>query len=253
MSDRTFTAMIVDDEELARAIVKEHLVPHGEIQIVAECSNGFDAVKAATELKPDLLFLDIQMPKLDGFEVLELLDPRPTVIFITAYDQHALKAFEVHAVDYLMKPFAVDRFEEALQRAKARSSQGTVSGPQPTELSATAKSDWPLDRIVVRDGTKVTLIPLAKLDYIQAQDDYVLLKTPEKGHLKQQTLSSLETRLDPKRFLRIHRSFIIQMDRLARLEQTPTESWVAVLTDGTKLPVSKSGYARLKDILEEKA
>lgn len=250
MTDRTYTAVIVDDEDLARAVVKEHLLKHPEIQLVAECANGFEAVKAVSEHKPDLVFLDIQMPKLDGFEVLELLDPRPVVVFITAYDQHALKAFEVHAVDYLLKPFNVDRFEEALQRAKARIGSGTVSGPQPHELAASAKSDWPLDRIVVRDGTKVTLIPLAKLDYIQAQDDYVLLKTPEKGHLKQQTLASLESRLDPKRFLRIHRSFIIQLDRLARLEQTPTESWVAVLTDGSKLPVSKSGYARLKDILE---
>jgi len=248
-ADRNYTAIIVDDEELARAVVKEHLAPHEEITLLAECGNGFEAVKSVGELKPDLLFLDIQMPKLDGFEVLELLDPQPTVIFITAYDQHALRAFEVHAVDYLMKPFSPERFEEALIRAKARMSSGQPAGPQPTELSAAAKSEWPLDRLVVRDGTKVTLIPMAKLDYIQAQDDYVLLKTPEKGHLKQQTLASLESRLDPKRFLRIHRSYIIQLDRLARLEQTPSESWVAVLTDATKLPVSKSGYARLKEVL----
>lgn len=250
-TDRTYTAIIVDDEELARAVVKEHLAPHEEVRILADCANGFDAVKTISELKPDLVFLDIQMPKLDGFEVLELLDPQPTVIFITAYDQHALRAFEVHAVDYLMKPFSPERFEEALVRAKARMSSGQPAGPQPTELSAAAKSEWPLDRLVVRDGTKVTLIPMAKLDYIQAQDDYVLLKTPEKGHLKQQTLASLESRLDPKRFLRIHRSYIIQLDRLARLEQTPSESWVAVLTDATKLPVSKSGYARLKEVLGE--
>lgn len=251
MNERTYTALIVDDEDLARAVVREHLAAHPEIRIIAECANGFDAVKVATESKPDLMFLDIQMPKLDGFEVLELLDPQPTVIFVTAYDQHALKAFEIHAVDYLLKPFSLDRFEEAVQRAKARLGSGEPSRVQPTELSGTAKSDWPLDRIVVRDGTKVTLIPLSKLDFIQAQDDYVLLKTPEKGHLKQQTLSSLESRLDPKRFLRIHRSFIIQMDRLARLEQSETESWVAVLTDGTRLPVSKSGYARLKEALGE--
>lgn len=246
---RTWTALIVDDEDLARAVVREHLAGHPEIQVVGECANGFDAVKLASECRPDLLFLDIQMPKLDGFEVLELLDPAPTVIFVTAYDQHALKAFEVHAVDYLLKPFSADRFEEALQRAKARTGEGQPLQVSPADLSTTAKSDWPLDRIVVKDGTKVTLIPLAKLDYIQAQDDYVLLKTPEKGHLKQQTLASLESRLDPKRFLRIHRSFIIQMDRLARLEQSDTESWIAVLADGTRLPVSKSGYARLKEIL----
>jgi len=251
-AERTYTAIVVDDEELARAVVKEHLAEHSEIQVLTECANGFDAVKAVNELKPDLLFLDIQMPKLDGFEVLELLDPQPTVVFITAYDQHALRAFEVHAVDYLMKPFSPERFEEAITRAKARMSSGHPAGPQPTELSAAAKSEWPLDRLVVRDGTKVTLIPMAKLDYIQAQDDYVLLKTPEKGHLKQQTLASLESRLDPKRFLRIHRSYIIQLDRLARLEQTPSESWVAVLTEGSKLPVSKSGYARLKEVLGER-
>jgi two-component system LytT family response regulator len=249
MSERTYTAIVVDDEELARAVVLEHLGQHPEIQVVASCANGFEAVKAATELKPDLMFLDIQMPKLDGFEVLELLEVQPTVVFITAYDQHALKAFDVHAVDYLLKPFNADRFEEALVRAKARRDQGAPAGPQPAELADTARSDWPLDRLVVRDGTKVTLIPLAKLEYVQAQDDYVLLKTAEKSHLKQQTISSLESRLDPKRFLRIHRSFIIQLERLARLEQTPSESWVAVLQDGTRLPVSKSGYARLKTVL----
>lgn len=249
MSDRVYTAIIVDDEDLARAVVKEHLSTHPEIQVVAECPNGFDAVKACAERKPDLIFLDIQMPKLDGFEVLELVDPQPTVIFITAYDQHALRAFEVHAVDYLLKPFSQERFEDALQRAKARIGEGAPASVKATDLSASAKSDWPLDRIVVKDGTKVTLIPLAKLDFIQAQDDYVLLKTSEKGHLKQQTISSLEQRLDPNRFMRIHRSFIIQLDRLVRLEQSPTESWVAVLTDGTRLPVSKSGYARLKDVL----
>lgn len=250
MNEPTFTAIIVDDEELARALVKEHLATHPEIRVLAECANGFEAVKVANELKPDLLFLDIQMPKLDGFEVLELLDPVPTTIFITAHDEHALRAFEVHAVDYLLKPFNAERFEEALARAKARRSEGYAAGPQPTELSAAAKGDWPLDRIVVRDGTKVTLIPLQTLDYIQAQDDYVLLKTPEKGFLKQQTMASLGNRLDPRRFLRIHRSFIVQLDRLVRLEQTPTESWVAVLKDGSRLPVSKSGYARLKEILQ---
>ena len=248
--EQTCTAILVDDEELARAVLKEHLAAHPEVQVVAECANGFEAVKAATELKPDLMFLDIQMPKLDGFEVLELLDPRPTIIFVTAYDQHALRAFEIHAVDYLLKPFPADRFEEALQRAKARIGTPSQKEVTPAELASAAKPDWPLDRIVVRDGSKVTFIPLAKLDYIQAQDDYVLLKTPEKGHLKQQTLASLEQRLDPRRFLRIHRSFIIQLDRLAKLEQGATESWVAVLQDGTRLPVSKSGYARLKDVIE---
>ncbi len=251
MTERTYTALIVDDEELARALVKEHLAEHPEIRIVAECGDGFEAVRAASELKPDLLFLDIQMPKLDGFEVLELLDPRPVTIFITAHDRHALKAFEVHAVDYLLKPFSEERFEEALKLAKGKCGESRSTTPDPVALAATAKEGKLLDRIVVKDGTRVTVIPLSKLDYIQAQDDYVLLKTAEKGHLKQQTISSLEPRLDPGKFLRVHRSFIIQLDRLVRLERTRTESWVAVLTDGTKVPVSRSGHARLKEVLGE--
>ena len=245
---RPLTALIVDDEALARAVVREHLEAYPEIQILGECGNGFDAVKLAGELKPDLLFLDIQMPKLDGFEVLELLDPHPAVIFVTAYDQHALRAFEIHAVDYLLKPFSEARFKEALARAKDRLAQGKPPVAA-TSLSAAAKPDLPMDRIVVKDGAKVSIISLSSIDYIQAQDDYVLLKTPEKGHLKQQTLASLEQRLDPNRFLRIHRSYIIQLDRLARLEQSPTESWLAVLKDNTKLPVSKNGYAKLKTAL----
>ncbi|MBI4914196.1 MAG: response regulator [Acidobacteria bacterium] len=251
MTGNVLTAVVVDDEELARAVVKEHLAAQQGIQLVAECANGFEAVKACTELRPDLLFLDIQMPKLDGFEVLELLDPRPTVVFVTAYDQHALRAFEIHAVDYLLKPFSRERFDEALQRARARIGEGTPEKVHPADLSNAARSDWPLDRIVVRDGSKVTFVPLDKLDYVQAQDDYVLLKTPERGLLKQQTLASLEQRLDPRRFLRIHRSFILQLDRLVRLEQGATESWVAVLQDGTRLPVSKSGYARLREVMDE--
>ena len=249
MTEQTINAVVVDDEDLARSVVKEHLAAHPEIRLLAECTNGFDAVKMVNELKPDLLFLDIQMPKLDGFEVLELLDPQPAVIFVTAYDQHALRAFEIHAVDYLLKPFSRERFEEAVSRVRARLSHGRPSKIQAAELGNAAKSDWPLDRIVVKDGAKLTLIPLASLDYVQAQDDYVLLKTPEKGHLKQQTLTSLEQRLDPSRFLRIHRSFTIQLDRLVRLEQTETESWVAVLQGGARLPVSKSGYAKLKGIM----
>jgi two-component system LytT family response regulator len=251
MHERTYTALIVDDEALARAVVKEHLGAHPEIQVLAECADGFEALRVAAEAKPDLLFLDIQMPKLDGFEVLELLDPRPVVVFITAHDRHAIKAFEMHAVDYLLKPFSEERFEDALKRAKDRCGEGRPTGPDPTELSQTAKEGLSLDRLVVKDGTRITLIPLAKLEYIQAQDDYVLLKTKERGYLKQQTISSLELRLDPKRFLRIHRSFILPLDRLVRLEQTDTERRVAILTDGARLPVSRSGYARLKQILSE--
>jgi two-component system LytT family response regulator len=254
---RSYRALVVDDEELARAVVKEHLASHPEVELVGECANGFEAVKAVSDHQPDLLFLDIQMPKLDGFEVLELIDDpkarnrHPAVVFITAFDQHALKAFEAHAVDYVLKPFSESRFEEALAKAKAKADAGTPTVAHPAELSAKAREAWPLERIVVRDGTKVSLIPLAKLDYVQGADDYVELRSEGRSFLKQQTMASLESQLDPSRFLRIHRSVILQMDRLVRLEQLPSESWVAVLTDGTKLPVSKSGMARVKEFLGE--
>lgn len=247
MSER-LKALIVDDEALARAVVREHLESHPEVEILLECANGFEAVKAVHELRPDLVFLDIQMPKLDGFEVLELLDPLPAVVFVTAYDQYALKAFEAHAVDYLLKPFSKTRFDEALAKVQEKIRAKTPLPIAPMELSAAGRP-WPLERLVVRDGGKVTLIAMSKLDYVQAQDDYVELHSEGRGILKQQTLASLESQLDPARFLRIHRSFILNLDRLVRLEQQPSESWVAVLQDGKKLPVSKTGYQRLKEIL----
>ena len=172
-------AVIVDDEELARQVVHEMLLPHPEVEVVAECANGFDAVKAVTELNPDLLFLDVQMPKLDGFEVLELIGPDIAVVFLTAYDQYALRAFEVHAVDYLLKPFDATRFDAALERAKER--LGTKM-PPPVDLAAAARepSEY-LERIVVRDGPKVDIIPCDRLDYAEAQDDYVLLRSQGKN------------------------------------------------------------------------
>lgn len=243
-------ALIVDDEDLARAIVREHLAVHPDIEIVAECANGFEAVKAAAQHQPDLVFLDIQMPKLDGFEVLELLEAdgqRPAVVFVTAYDQHALRAFEAQAVDYLLKPFSKERFEAAL--AKARALRG--SRPAATQLAAENRQGRPLTRIVVKDGTKVTVIPLDRLDWVQAQDDYVLLRTEGKNLLKQQTLGSLEAQLDPARFIRVHRSFILNLDRLAKVEQDGKEHREAVLRDGARLPVSRAGYQRLRELWEE--
>src|SRR5207248_2919895 len=209
-------AVIVDDEDLARQVVRELLAEHPEIKIVAECANGFEAVKAVTELKPDLLFLDIQMPKLDGFEVLELIGTDMAVIFATAYDQHALRAFEVHAVDYLLKPFGAERFEQALARAFQR--MGAKLPPASDLKAATRAPGEFAERIVVRDGTRVHIIPIAKLDYAEAQDDYIALASEGKKHLKQQTISSLETLLDPSRFLRVHRSYIVNLERVAKIE-----------------------------------
>jgi two-component system LytT family response regulator len=247
MTSDKLRAVIVDDEELARGVVREMLRLHPEIEVVAECANGFEAVKAVSGFKPDLLFLDVQMPKLDGFEVLELIEPGPAVVFITAYDTYAMRAFEVHAVDYLMKPFSAARFDAALERARARLGQAV---PSPAELHTAARPAQHLERIVVRDGTEVHIIPLAKLDYVEAQDDYVCLVSGGKRHLKQQTLSSLESCLDPARFVRIHRSYIVNIERVAKVEPYGKDSRLAILHDGTRLPVSRSGYARLSTLLD---
>lgn len=243
-------AVIVDDEDLARQVVRELLAEHAEIEVVAECSNGFEAVKAVTELKPDLLFLDIQMPKLDGFEVLELIGTDMAIVFATAYDQHALRAFEVHAVDYLLKPFGAERFEQALTRAKQR-----LGGKLPpvSELKAATRAPGEYaERIVVREGTRVHIIPVAKLDFVEAQDDYIALASEGKKHLKQQTISSLESSLDPKHFLRIHRSYVVNLERVTKIEPFAKDTHVAILRDGSRLPVSRSGYGRLREVLEPK-
>jgi two-component system LytT family response regulator len=257
--EKRFRAVIVDDEELARQVLREFLTAHPEIEIAAECANGFEAVKSVTELKPDLVFLDVQMPKLDGFEVLELIGTNAAVVFVTAHDNYAIRAFEVHAVDYLLKPFGCDRFEAALTRAKERlggaaSMSQPATGrpaPSPSDLAAAARPPAQyLDRIPVRDGTRVFIIPIAKLDYAEAQDDYIALCAESKTHLKQQTISSLESALDPSRFLRIHRSYIVNLERVARIEPYGKDSHVAVLHNGTQLPVSRAGYARLREFLD---
>ena len=242
-------AVVVDDEELARQLLREYLWEAGGVEVVAECANGFDAVKAIGELKPDLVFLDVQMPKLDGFEVLELIDPPPAVIFVTAYDEYALRAFDVHAIDYLLKPFHLDRLKKALAIARARFGQPQ---PAPVELAAAARPPGqPVDRIVVRDGTRIHISPAGKLDFVEAQDDYIALSSAKKKYLKQQTISSIEAQLDPRRFARIHRSYIVNLERIERIEAFTKDSRVAVLQDGTQLPVSRSGHAKLKALLGE--
>jgi len=249
-TENKIRAMIVEDEELARQLLRELLKRHPEIAIVGECTNGFEAVKTVPELKPELLFLDIQMPKLDGFEVLELVGSNMAVIFVTAYDQHALRAFEVHAVDYLLKPVVPERFEAALDRAKERLRTKPMNIP--AELSATARKPGEYaERIVVKDGTRVHIIPVAKLDFAEAQDDYISLASQSKKYLKQQTISSLEASLNPKDFLRIHRSYLVNVERVAKLEPYSKDSHIVILQDGTRLPVSRSGYGRLRTLLEQ--
>jgi two-component system, LytTR family, response regulator len=240
--------LIVDDEAPARALLREYLGAHADLEVAGECANGFEAVKTIGEAKPDLVFLDVQMPKLDGFEVLELLDDPPAVVFSTAYDEFALKAFEVHAVDYLLKPFGPERLATAVERVRRRLT-GRDPAPVAAVVAAARSRDVPAHRILVRDGPKVHVIPVDALDYVEAQDDYVCLHAGGRRHLKEQTMAEVEAVLDPARFVRIHRSVILNIERLARVEPYAKDSRVAILRDGTKLPVSRAGYARLNELL----
>jgi two-component system LytT family response regulator len=255
MSEReALRVVIVDDEPLARSVIREYLTRYPEIDVVAECGNGFDAVKAVSELSPDLVFLDVQMPKLDGFEVLELLGRDVPVIFVTAHDRYALRAFEVHAIDYLLKPFSEERFAEALERTRERlrAQRAIDSGDQLDVEGLVAQArprQGPLERVLIRDGAQVHVIPVDRLDYVEAQDDYVCFKADGRQYLKDQTLANVEASLDPARFVRIHRSYLLNIDRISRVELYAKDSRVAILRDGTRLPVSRAGYARLSKLL----
>ena len=240
--------LIVDDEEPARAILRRHLDALPGVRVVGECGDGFEAVRAASALSPDVVFLDIEMPKLDGFEVLELLDRSIAPVFVTAYDEHAVRAFEVAAVDYVLKPFAAERIALAVDRARTRRVAGTSVPPEGLK-AAVRPPGTPLTRVVVRDGSRVHVIPVDRLDAAEAQDDYVALKAEGRTYLKQQTLTSLAAALDPARFVRVHRSHLLRLDALARLEPLGAGSHVAVLADGSRIPVSREGYARLKERL----
>ena len=241
----TLRVAIVDDEELARGVVREHLAAHADVEVVAECANGPEAVEAVAAHAPDLVFLDVQMPRLTGFETLELLEPRPAVVFVTAYDRHAVKAFEVNAVDYLLKPFSRERFDAALERARALLGSG-AKGPDPGALAAAARpSGAAIERIVVRDGTRVTLLPVESVDWVRAEGDYVLIRSGGKSHLKHQTLAELAERLPAERFVRVHRSWVVNAARLVALEEGRT----AVMSDGERVPISRAGGARLKELL----
>jgi two-component system LytT family response regulator len=246
--------IVVDDEPLARAVVREFLGSHADVTIVAECGNGFDAVKAVTELTPDLMLLDVQMPKLDGFEVLELLGRSVPVIFTTAYDKYALRAFEVHAVDYLLKPFSEERLAEALTRARTRLA-ARESGDDKSDVDVEAfvsearPRQGPLQRVLIRDGAQVHVIAVDRIDFVEAQDDYVSFVAEGKSFLKDQTMAAVEAALDPLRFVRIHRSYLLNVERIARVELYAKDSRIAILRDGRKLPVSRAGYQRLAKLL----
>jgi two-component system LytT family response regulator len=242
-------AVIADDEELARHLLKEFLAAETDIEIVAECRNGFEAVKAVTERKPDVVFLDVQMPKLDGFEVLELIDEKVAVIFVTAFDQYAMRAFEAAAVDYLQKPFTNERLRESVERLRRR-----LGEVRPAAMSASLReSARPpgqyLERIVVKDGAAVHVIPAGKLDSAEAQDDYVSLRSEGRNWLKQQTIASLAKALDPARFLRVHRSWLVNIEKIVRVEPNTKDTWLAILKDGTQVPMSRAGYTRFRELV----
>jgi two-component system LytT family response regulator len=250
--------VLVDDEAPARSLLREYLASHLDVTVAGECANGFEAVKVIAESTPDVVFLDVQMPKLDGFEVLELLDPGPVVVFCTAYDEYALRAFEVHAADYLLKPFGRERLAEALTRVRSRLAEARRGGvttavataPSARALAASARpaGRW-VERLLIKDGAKVTVIPVDQVDYLEAQDDYVEIHAQGKAWLKNEALADLAGGLDPARFVRVHRSFVLNLERLARLEPYGKDSRVAILHDGRQLPVSRAGYTRLRELM----
>ncbi|HNX51588.1 MAG TPA: response regulator [Thermoanaerobaculaceae bacterium] len=239
---------IVDDEAPARALLREYLGAEPEVELVAECANGFEAVRAVEELRPDLLLLDVQMPRLSGFDVLGLVERDVAVVFVTAYDAYAVRAFDVQAVDYLLKPVAPERLRQALARARQRLGQPPRVAAAALQAAATPHAA-PLSRLVVRDGGQVEVVPLDAIDVIEAQDDCVVVRTRGRKLRKASTLNDLAAQLDPGRFVRVHRCFLLNVARLARLELYARDSRLAVLADGSKIPVSRAGYARLRSVL----
>lgn len=245
-------ALIIDDEKLARDIVKNYLSKFTGIELIGECSNGFDAIKQINELSPDLIFLDIQMPKITGFEMLEVIDNPPVIIFTTAFDQYALKAFEVNATDYLLKPFSEERFAEAIQRAIIQIQNKADSAKKIADLLRQIdKKEEYLERVVVKSGQKISIIPVSDIKYLEAQDDYVMIYSEKGNFLKQKTMKYFEENLDPAEFNRIHRSYIVRISGIKQIELFEKESYFVLLNDGKKLPVSKSGYQGLKEIIDK--
>ena len=238
--------ILIDDEPLARGIVKYYLSEHKEIEIVAECCDGFEGLKAITQYKPDLIFLDIQMPKISGFEMLELVEDKPAVIFTTAFDEFAIKAFEVNAVDYLLKPIDKTRFDLAIQKLPARLNQ---SENTEAVLDAAAKSPAQNNRVVVKKDGVIKIIPVADINYLEADDDYVKLSTTDGAFYKNKTMAYFEQTLDAGQFIRIHRSYIINLAQVTKIELKEKDSYVVLLKSDIWLPVSKTGYVKLKAAL----
>ncbi len=246
--------LIIDDEPLSRSYLLEQLSEIDGVEVLGQATNGFEAVKQTEDLKPDLLLLDVQMPKLSGFEVLELLGERaPAVIFVTAHDRFALRAFAVHAVDYLLKPVEPARLKEAIDRARTRIGQ-SLSSSAVSELAAAARAPGQsVERVLIRQNEQVHVLPVHRIDYIEAQDDYLSIAADGKRFRKQQTLAQIESQLDAARFLRVHRSYIVNVERITRIEPYGKDSWVAVMKDGARVSMSSAGYQRLKAVFKHGA
>ena len=237
-------AIIIDDEPLARMMVKEYLQAYPHITVAEECNDGFEGMKAIQQHQPDLIFLDIQMPKINGFEMLELIDNPPQVIFTTAFEEYAIKAFDAHAADYLLKPFSKERFDKAMQKLQ----QQRVNAAHAVVETA-LQSNLQSNRIVVKDNGKIKIIPIAQVQYLEAADDYVKIITAEGSFLKKKTMQYFEDSLPPQEFIRIHRSYIISAALITRIDLHEKDSHIALLTTGAHLPVSKAGYVKLKEVL----
>ncbi len=241
--------ILIDDEPLARSIVREYLQSFKEIEIVAECNDGFDGIKAIQQHQPELIFLDIQMPKINGFEMLEIAEPLPDVIFTTAFDEFAMKAFEANAIDYLLKPFSKERFDKAMTKWLVNRLQKSVENSTQKIVEKINYQPEEKNRIVVKNGANIKIIPVADVLYLEAFDDYVKIYTTDGMQLKKKTLSFYEQTLDEQKFLRVHRSYIIQLTQLTKVEPYDNNNHIAMLKNGTKIPVSRSGYLKLKEVL----
>ena len=241
--------IIIDDEPLARSLVVEYIKQHPSIEIVAECNDGFQGVKAINQHKPDLIFLDIQMPKINGFEMLELLDSTPSVIFTTAFDEYAIKAFETNAIDYLLKPFSKERFDLAIQKWNEKKSTTSSEKNIQTLLENTTKQPDEKNRIVVKNGSDIRIVPVADVMYIEAYDDYVKIFTKDTYFLKKKTMNYYEQVLDGSKFFRTHRSYIINLQELTKIEPLEKNTYVVLLKNGKRIPLSRTGYSKLKETL----
>lgn len=243
--------VVIDDEPLARMVMLEYIQQLDGVEVVAECSDGFQGVKAIQQHKPDLIFLDIQMPKINGFEMLELLDTMPAVIFATAFDEYAIKAFESNAVDYLLKPFSKERFDQAVEKYRSKTEQATAAAGKNIEtlLETTSKQPDDQNRIVVKNGSDIRIVPVQDIMYIEAYDDYVKLFTRDTYYLKKKTMNYYEQVLDSSKFFRTHRSYIINLQELTKIEPLEKNTYIAILKNGKKVPLSRTGYTRLKEIL----